>query len=119
MKTVLVLDDDPAFLMIISYALKPLSDQIVLHTCTTIHDGLLSVAPDVIVSDVHFPLMVADEVLQTLRALFPKTRMVIMSGVTPPQLSAWTVNYDVAFLSKDDLLTEFAPFLQRLLADMG
>ena len=115
-KTVLVLDDDPALLMIVKYALADLLGQISFHTCTRIHEGLRDLNPDVVVSDIHFPRISGEETVRVLRTFFPKIPMGIMSGVTPLQLPDLIATYRIEFISKDNLLGELGPFVSSLLA---
>lgn len=80
---VLLVDDDTRFLTALEALLATLPD---VEVCGIVHDGVAAVAaverlrPDTVVMDLDMPLLDGIGATKRIRARFPETRVVILSG---------------------------------------
>ena len=120
--SVLLIDDNPAFLRILARFLADAGEG-ALHVVGTVLGGRDAVAqaatlqPDVVLVDLQMPLRSGLELLPHLRARLPDAILVALSLLDPEQYeeAARAAGAD-AFVSKMHLERELLPTLHRLAA---
>lgn len=107
--SVVIVDDQPEFLILAERLLTRSSDFRVVGTATSGHQALAllpSLVPDLAIVDVGMPGMNGFEVARRLLELAPALRVVIMSLATNSQYESMATQAGAAgFLAK----TEFSP----------
>jgi len=102
-KRILFVDDDPSVLDGLRRTLRPMIGQWKMAFVTSAQDALLAMkenAYDVIVSDIRMPKMNGVQLLEQIRAKFPNTIRLALSGYADKQMISKSVRCAHQFLTK-------------------
>ena len=122
MHSVLIVDDEPNFRKMLLYALEPLALEIeVAENGLQGYQKIQQKEYDVVLMDIHMPIMAGWEALEKIRALRPNQKVILFSsGVNPIHLSGPEIQKQgvVACLHKPVELIEVEKALEQALGSL-